>query len=271
MRLMIPKRTAAPAPRRRVWAAAVVALLAALPATGASPAGGAVTVSAAVSLTESMEAVARAYEQQGGGTVRLNFAASNVLARQIVSGAPVDLFVSADDSQMDVAVRAGAIDARTRVRLLGNRLAILTGPGGPPIADARALLGPGIRRIAIGDPAAVPAGVYARDYLQRIGIWEALQPRLVPVSSVRAALSAVDNGSADAALTYETDASAARWARPALVISGPDAPRIVYPAAIVTGAAHRAGAERLLAYLQGAEAAAIFARRGFQPFSGSGG
>lgn len=270
MPLMTSKRRAVRPPRAWPRAAGLIVLLVLITGAERSRAEAVVTVSAAVSLTESMEAMARAYAAAGGGAVRFNFAASNVLSRQIVSGAPVDLFVSADESQMDVAARAGAIDAGTRVQLLGNRLAILTRPGAPAVPDARALLAPGIRRIAIGDAAAVPAGVYARHYLERIGIWAAIQPRLIPVSSVRAALAAVDNGSVDAAFTYATDAPAARRARVALVISGEDAPAIVYSAAIVTAAANRAGAERLLAFLRSERAAAIFARAGFLPLSGPG-
>jgi molybdate transport system substrate-binding protein len=226
---------------------------------------GTLTVSAAISLTESLEAIARAYAKDGGEAVRFNFAGSNALSRQIINGAPVDLFISADDAQMDVAARAGAIDVTTRVLLLGNRLAVVTLPGGPAIADIRGLLQASIRRIAIGDPAAVPAGLYAREYLERAGIWEALGPKVVPVANVRAALAAVENGSAEAAITYQTDAAAARRARAVLIVSGADAPRIVYPAAIVSVAPNRRGAERLLSYLRGSAAAEIFTQYGFVP------
>jgi molybdate transport system substrate-binding protein len=179
----------------------------------------------------------------------------------------VDLFISADESQMDVAGRAGAIDARTRVDLLGNRLAVLVRPGGPPVADARALLLPSVRRIAVGDPDGVPSGVYARQYLRGQGLWEALRPKLVPVAHVRAAVAAVENGSADAALAYETDARASERVTAVLVISGAGAPRIVYPAAIVSAARNRAAAERFLSFLRGPEAAAIFSRHGFSPLT----
>jgi molybdate transport system substrate-binding protein len=225
------------------------------------------TVSAAISLTESLEAVARAYQAAGHGTVRFNFGGSNQLARQIVNGAPVDLFISADESQMDVAARAGAIDARTRIDLLGNRLEVLMPPGGPPLEDVRALLRPAIRRIAVGDPAAVPAGVYARQYLQAAGLWDALQPKLVPVANVRAAVAAVENGSVDAAIAYETDAGALKRAASVLVISGAGAPRIVYPAAIVSATRNRAAAERFLSFLSGPDATAIFSRHKFSPLA----
>src|SRR4051812_24793572 len=224
-----------------------------------------VTVSAAISLTDVLEEAARAWASAGGEDVRFNFAGSNVLSRQIVNGAPVDLFISADEIQMDLAARSGAIDVNTRVPLLGNRLAVLTIPGGPAVADIRDLLKPSVRRIAIGDPAAVPAGSYARTYLQRLGLWEKLQARLVPVANVRAALGAVENGSADAAFTYESDAIGAHTARAALVISGADAPHIVYPVAITTAAPNRRGAEALLAYLRGPAAAEVFRRYKFVP------
>jgi molybdate transport system substrate-binding protein len=222
-------------------------------------------VSAAISLTDAMEAIGSAYQSEGHGAIRFNFAGSNMLSRQIANGAPVDLFVSADEAQMDLAVKAGAIDVKSRIPLLGNRLAIVTMPAGPAVHDARGLLQPAVRRIALGDPAAVPAGSYARQYLQRAGLWDALAPRVIPVSNVRAALAAVENGSADAAITYESDAAAARQAHAAVVITGPLAPRIVYPAAIVSAAPNRAGAERLLAYLRGPAAAAIFTRFKFVP------
>jgi molybdate transport system substrate-binding protein len=235
--------------------------------TGADAAEAPVTVSAAVSLTDALEEIAREYRKSTAEAVRFNFGGSNALSRQIVSGAPVDLFISADDAQMDVAVQAGVIDARTRIPLLRNRLAIVTLPGGPGLTASAGLLQPIFRRIAIGDPAAVPAGVYARRYLERVGLWDRLSPKIVPVANVRAALAAVENGSADAAITYETDAATAKRARAAFVVAGDAAPLIVYPAAIVSRAPNRIGAERFLAYLRGAAASAIFARYKFAPIA----
>jgi molybdate transport system substrate-binding protein len=226
-----------------------------------------VTVSAAISLTDALESVAREFARAGGGAVRFNFAGSNVLSRQIVTGAPIDLFISADEAQMDVAGRAGAIDESTRIALLGNALAIVCAPAGPAIDNVRSLLNENVRRVAIGDPDAVPAGVYARLYLQRLGLWEPLRPKLVPVANVRGALTAVENGAADAAITYRTDAVGAKGVRVAVVISGDGAPRIVYPAAILARAPNRAGAARFLEFLRGAAASAIFASYKFVPLA----
>jgi molybdate transport system substrate-binding protein len=225
-----------------------------------------ITVSAAASLTDALEAIASAFAESGGGAVRFNFAGSNVLARQLASGAPVDLFISADAAQMDVAQRAGAIDAGTRIDLLGNRLAVVA-RAGMTYQEEAALLLPGVRRIAIGDPAAVPSGVYARLYFERAGLWDRLEPKLVPVSNVRAALAAVENGSADAAVVYVTDAALSRGVSLSFVLDGPAAPRIVFPAAVTRGSRQRAAAERFLAFLRGSRATAIFKRLGFIPLA----
>jgi len=261
---MASSAAAAPgAPSGRRFASGAAVVMALLVMTGTGKADAPVTVSAAISLAESLEEIARSYTAAGGGAVRFNLAASNVLSRQIVSGARVDLFISADEAQMDLAARAGAIDPKTRIPLLRNRLAVVTLPGGPALDDARALLQPAVRRIAVGDPAAVPVGVYAREYLQRVGLWDALRSRIVPVSNARAALGALEKGGVDVAITYETDVNPSGRARAALVITGEHAPRIIYPAAIVTAGPNRAGAERLLSYLAGPAAAVVFARHRF--------
>jgi molybdate transport system substrate-binding protein len=231
-----------------------------------SPGPAPLTVSAAVSLTDALEAVARAYAKSGGGEVRFNFAGSNTLARQLVKGAPADVFVSADERQMDVTAQAGAIDPASRVDLLGNRLAIVSRPGIGAIKAPHDLTGPAVKRIALGDPAAVPAGVYARRYLESTGVWSILADRVVPVANVRAALAAVLNGSADAAIVYESD-TVVGSSLSVFVIDGPDAPRIVYPAAIASRTTNRAAAERFLVFLRGPEAAALFERYRFQPLA----
>jgi molybdate transport system substrate-binding protein len=225
------------------------------------------TISAAVSLTESLEAIGKVSLTGGGPRVRFNFAASNVLARQLVNGAPADVFISADESQMDVAAVAGAIDIGSRVDLLGNRLAVIVRPDSRPIREIRELLRTDIRRVALGDPSAVPAGVYARQYLRALGVWDAIEGKVVPVGNVRAAVTAVENASADAAIVYVTDAALSRTAITALVVSGPGAPRIVYPAAIVAGSRQRDQARRFLSFLRGAEASAIFRTFKFIPLA----
>jgi molybdate transport system substrate-binding protein len=232
--------------------------------------GAPIAVSAAVSLSEALEEIAKAYAAGGGGPVRFNFAGSNVLARQIVNGAPADLFISADEEQMNVVDKAGALRAGTRVDLLSNLLAVIAPPDRVAfVREQFAGAPPAIKRLAIGDPAAVPAGVYARQYLEKRGLWKAYEPRIVPTMNVRAALTAVDTGAADAAIVYVTDAAVARNAAIAFIVPVEEGPRIVYPAAIMSGAANREAAERFLTFLRGREASAIFTRHKFTPLHGA--
>jgi molybdate transport system substrate-binding protein len=228
------------------------------------------TVSAAISLSDVLEAVAAAYARSGGGPIRFNFAGSNVLARQIVSGAPVDVFISADELQMDVVARDGALQPASRTIVASNQLAVVAARdrvgeirAGFPAAAA------GIRRLALGDPAAVPAGVYAREYLTKRGLWKTYEPRVVPMPNVRAALSAVENGSADAAIVYATDARRSGDAAVALLVPLEHSQAISYPAAVIARTKQPVEAARFLAFLQSAEARAIFARHGFLEPSGT--
>jgi len=248
----------------RVRAGMTMAAIAVLVASAAAHAtGGQVLVSAAVSLTDVLQQLAPIYQARTGDRLVLNLAASNTLARQIRFGAPVDLFISADAIQMD-AVAAEVVPG-SRIDLLANQLAIVVPDDRPrTFASAHDLADPAIRRVAIGDPAAVPAGVYAKQYLQQIGLWTQLESKMAPTGSVRLALEAVENGAADAAIVYRTDIATTTRAREAFVVPAADGPRIVYPAAIIRGGKNLAGARRFLAFLRGADAAAIFARAGFQ-------
>jgi molybdate transport system substrate-binding protein len=221
-----------------------------------------VLVSAAASLAGVMEKIALDYGKRTGIRVVVNTGASNTLARQITAGASVDLFISADDAQMDVV--RGEVVANTRVDLVSNQLAIAVPADRPrTLRSARELTDPAFRRIAIGDPAAVPAGVYAKAYLEKLGIWPAVSAKAVPSASVRIALAAVENGAADAAIVYRTDVMAARGAVLALAIPLADGPRIVYPAAVIRSGRNREAASRFLAWLRQGEALQIFEAAGF--------
>ena len=249
------------------WTVLAVAFAALAPPAEAqvrSASNGQVFVSAAISLTEVLQQLAPIYQARTGDRVVLNLGSSNTLSRQITFGAGADLFISPDEAQMNAV--AAQIDPASRVDLLSNQLAIAVPDDRPrTMASARDLLDPAIRRIAIGDPAAVPAGVYAKQYLQTIGIWPDLATKIVPSGSVRLALSAVENGAADAAIVYHTDIADATHAREAFVIPVAEGPRIVYPAAIVRAGKNPAGGRRLLAFLRTPEATAVFTRAGFLP------
>jgi molybdate transport system substrate-binding protein len=221
-----------------------------------------VLVSAAASLADVMATLARRYEMQTGVRVVVNTGASNTLARQITAGAAVDLFVSADEAQMD-AVRAEVVSG-TRVPLLSNQLVVAVAADRPRrMRSVRDLLDPSYRRIAIGDPAAVPAGVYTKAYLEKLGIWREVSKKVVPSASVRVALATVENGATEAAIVYRTDLATTRRAMMAFAVPLPDGPRIVYPAAVIATGHNRAGATRLLAWLQGDQAMKVFVNAGF--------
>jgi molybdate transport system substrate-binding protein len=228
------------------------------------PAPPTITVSAAISLTDALTAAASEYGRTAHGDIRFNFGASNVLARQIVSGAPVDVFISADEAQMNVVEGAGVLRAGSRMDLLANQLAVVV-PNDRPrtFRSIRDLADPAFKRIAIGDPAGVPAGVYAKKYLQDEGLWAAIEPRIVPSGSVRAALTAAETGAADAAIVYRTDARTATRVTVAWVVAVDRGPRIVYPAAIVAASKAPESAQRFLNFLRGLAAQRIFERFGF--------
>jgi molybdate transport system substrate-binding protein len=221
-------------------------------------------VAAAVSLTESLTAAVRQWERETGEPVALNFAASNVLARQIEEGAPTALFVSADTQQMERLVVRHLVKAGEVVPLLTNQLVVIT-PSDRPLhaPPPGGLADPSVTRIALGDPAAVPAGVYARQWLERIDLWPLVSARVVPTGSVRAALAAVEAGNADAAIVYRTDAVGRERVRIAYEVDPAHGPRVVYPAAVVTANAQSARAKALLTWLQAADARRVFVEAGF--------
>jgi molybdate transport system substrate-binding protein len=223
-----------------------------------------ITVSAAVSLSDALTAIAQEYGRLGRGSIRFNFGGSNTLARQIVNGARVDIFISADDAQLNVVAAAGLLKDATRITLLRNQLAVVVPSDRPRTFKSIAeIADPAFKRIALGDPAAVPAGVYAKQYLEKEGLWRAVESRVVPTTSARAALTAVTSGAADAAIVYRTDARTALGATVAWVVPADREPRIVYPAAIVRDAA-TPEAQRFLDFLRGESASRIFERFGFQ-------
>jgi molybdate transport system substrate-binding protein len=263
--------TPAAAPQARPsarLAARLAGLAAALLVLGASPARAdqPVTIFAAASTMEAVNAVARAYEAGGRGAVRPVFAASSTLALQIARGAPADLFLSANTAWMDDLERRGVLEPRTRIDLLGNAL-VLIAPRESPLdleiapgfALAEAL---SERRLAMGDPAHVPAGIYAKAALERLGVWSQVAGRVAFLGDVRTALILVDRGEAAAGIVYASDARVAPRVRVVGAFPADSHPPIVYPLAVVAGRRGPA-VMALYAYLRGPEARALFRARGF--------
>jgi molybdate transport system substrate-binding protein len=225
-----------------------------------------ILVFAAASLTDALGEIGADFEQRHGVRVLFSFAGSNALARQIEAGAPADVFVSANLDRMDELERAGLVDPADRVSLLSNRLAVVVA-----VASGLVIAGPAdlgrARRLALGDPEAVPAGIYARRWLEGLGLWEALRERVVPTLDVRAALAAVESGAAEAGIVYRTDAVPSRRVRVAFEVPASEAPRIVYPAALLASST-APEARAFLDHLRSAPARAVFARLGFEPPAG---
>lgn len=231
------------------------------------------TVFAAASLQDALRALEPEWRAAAPGNppLRFSFAASSALARQIEQGAPADLFASADEPWMDWLAERGLVETATRTSPIGNSL-VLVAPADRPAppglsldrggTDLRALLGPG-GRLAVADPAHVPAGRYAEAALTWLGQWAALAPRLARADNVRAALLLVERGEAPLGIVYATDAQAARGVRVLGTFPPASHPAITYPFALTRRAAGNAAARALHAFLTGPAAAASWGRLGF--------
>lgn len=220
-----------------------------------------VLVFAAASLADALQAAGTAWQRQHPDTpVQFNFAGSDSLARQIAAGAPADLFVSANRKQLDRARRTVAGQA---VALLGNQLVVVA----PRSSDARVASAEDLlafERVGLADPEGVPAGQYARAWLEKAGVWKRLAPKVIPALDVRANLAAVASGSVPVGVVYATDAVAgdsARRVRVVYRVPPGEAPEIVYWAAPVEGA--RSGTKAFQEFLLSPEAAQVFRGYGF--------
>lgn len=227
-------------------------------------ASGPLTVWAAASLTDVMPKIAEAWRDDGGGEVTFSFDGSSRLARQIESGAPADLFFSADTRWMGYLEEHGRIADGTRTTVATNRLVVVVPadagavPGGPDELDD-----PRLRHIAVAAEE-VPAGRYAEQALTRTGVLEAVRDRLVRGGNVRTALEWVAAGEADAGIVYGTDARAEPRVREAFAFGATTHDAIVYPAAVTHDAPHPDRARALLRYCRGERARRILRDAGFE-------
>ena len=236
--------------------------LAALIATRAAE----LNVLAAASLSDALREIAKSYEPASGDKLRYNFGASNALALQIKQGAPADVFFSADEAKMDDLAKSGLVADGTRVSLLSNTLVIVVNAeGGAAIASPDDLAKPSIGRIALAEPQTVPAGIYAKAWLQKVGLWKKIIDRVVPTENVRACLAAVEAGNADAGIVYKTDALISKKVKVVHEVAAAEGPKISYPVGVMKDAKNGDAARKFTVYLAGPEARAVFARFGFLP------
>jgi molybdate transport system substrate-binding protein len=248
----------------RITSAVKFLLAVGVVAAGTALDGATITVFAAASLTDSLKRVATDYEQKSPDRVLFNFAGSSLLARQIEEGAPADIFFSADNRLMDELDKKGLILTTTRKGRLSNSLVIVVPRDSSLVVTSpEDLTNASIGRLALADPKAVPAGVYAREFLEKRHLWAAVQPKVIPTANVRAALAAVESGNVEAGIVYKTDAAMSKQVKVVYEVPAQEGPEIVYPVAVVRDSEHPAAAQRFLEYLESPEEGRVFAGFGF--------
>lgn len=258
------KKTAHAEPRAALHATliALLLLLPILPARAAE-----VIVFAAASLQPALDAIIATPQGRAIGEIKVSYAASSQLARQIEHDAPAALFLSADTEWMDHVEQRGKIIAGTRSNLLGNALVLVAASDSSiqlsiaPGFDLVGALGTD-GRLAIGEPNSVPAGKYAKAALVSLGVWSPIEPRIAPAVNVRAALSFVARHEAPLGVVYRSDAVSEKEVRVVDAFPATSHPPIIYPLALLKEGDNQAS-RALLALLHSETAAAIFTRYGF--------
>jgi len=225
------------------------------------------TVFAAASMKNALDDADATFTRTSGVKVTASYAASSALAKQIEQGAPADVFISADLKWMDYVAGKNLIKPDTRVNLLGNRL-VLIAPADSKIGsvkigqgfDIAKLAGSG--RIAVADVKAVPAGLYAKAALEKLGSWAAAEPKLAQAENVRATLAFVARGETPLGIVYETDAKIEPKVKIVGAFPADSHPPVTYPVA-ATASSKNAATARYLAFLRSSAAKAIFEKYGF--------
>ena len=224
-------------------------------------------VFAAASLKTALDEAAAAFHANDSAELKISYGGSLALARQIMQGAPADLFISADEDSMNEAAKGGAINLESRVDFLGNTLVIVANKSSPleklalTPPDLAAAIGDG--KVATGEVNSVPVGKYAKEALTNLGLWDAVSPHLALTDNVRAALVFVAHNEAPLGIVYATDATAEPSVKIVATFPASSHKPIVYPMAL-TAASHNPSAARFLEFLRSPSGRAIFARQGFQ-------
>ena len=226
-----------------------------------------ITVSAAVSLKDVLDEIAQIYRAQTPDTViHFNLGASGTLQRQIEEGAPVDVFISASEDQMNSLESKGLLLSGTRRDLVRNTAVVLIVPKGKTgIASFQDLTRPEVKHVAIGEPKTVPAGKYAQEVLTHFHLYEQLKPKFVLASDERQVLTYVSTGNVDAGIVYATDAQTSPEV--SVVTTAPEDSHspVIYPVATLKSSKESAEAKRFLDFLAGEKAQSVFEKYGFKP------
>jgi molybdate transport system substrate-binding protein len=224
------------------------------------------TVSAAISLTESLQAIRSLYQSRAPNvSITFNLGASGILQQQIEQGAPVDIFISASPREMNALQSRHLILDGTRQNLLENTLVLISPVRSSNVSGFESLTQPSVRRIAMANPESVPAGMYARQTLESVGIYNRILPKIIFAEDVRQTLAYVETGNVDAGIVYSTEARLSKAVKVVAVAPETSHEPIVYPVAIVKDSRHVAQAEAFVQFLMGSQAQAIFRRVGFVP------
>ena len=245
---------------RKLLLALTLVLSLAVPAAASD-----LTVSAAASLTDAFGAVKTAFAKEHPGVnVTMNFAASGALLSQMEKGAPVDVFASADQKTMDMAVEKKLIDVPTRVNFAQNSL-VLTVPAGNPakVKDLASLKAAAVKRVAVGNPETVPAGRYTKAALVKLGEWDPIASKFVMAESVRQVLDYLSRGEVDAGFVYGTDAKKG-GDKVKVVAEIPLEKPVSYPIAVLTAAANKKDAAAFIAFVASPKGQEILAKYGFK-------
>jgi len=248
----------------RILLALVLGAMVLVPARNSAQQKSSVTVSAAISLKDALDEIGRKYElQHADAKITFNYGGSGTLQHQIEQGAPVDIFFSAAERQMDELESKGLLVAGTRRDLVANKLVLIEPTSSNALKDFQDLARPEVKIIALGEPGTVPAGMYARQTLEHLGLLAGVEKKTVYAKDVRAVLTYVETGNADAGIVYQTDALSSTKVR--VVATAPTGTHdpIVYPAAIVNNSKDEAAARVFFKFLESSEARVIFEKYGF--------
>ena len=225
------------------------------------------TISAAASLSEVMEEAGQIYMKENPGIkIVYNFGGSGSLQQQISQGAPVDLFISAAEDKFNTLQSKGLIDQNHSVKLLNNELVLITQKSNTTIDSAESLTQDNIKRIALGTPESVPAGMYGKQALLSLRLWEELEhgKKIIFTKDVRQVLSYVETGNVDAGIVYKTDAMISQKVRILPFTEKNLHDPIVYPAGVIAGTKHPEEAVDFFNFLKGKEAREIYKKYGFK-------
>lgn len=224
-----------------------------------------VEVFAAASTTNAIREIKDAFTAATGAEVQVSFGSSATLARQIANGADADVFLSADMTWADNLAEKGYV-AGKRV-LLGNRLVIVVPADSTlKIAEPADLLSPKVSHIALGEPSSVPAGKYAKQAFEKLGLWEQIKLKIAAADDVRNALAYVETGAAEAGVVYATDAAVSKKVKVAVQIPESLTGEIRYPIVLLKHGEQAASAKKFYDFLQSPESAHVFQKYGFSVF-----